>query len=122
MKALLLKTFVVAALMLAGTGSASAQFGNLMNKAKNAAKKEVKKQVNEVTEDVKSAVKEEAGATVNEQLGIEQPANEKSSEAQGSDDPLAGYTVTRTTTVTTTTTTPTTSSSSSSGSSSSNKG
>ena len=43
MKALLLKTFVVAALMLAGTGSASAQFGNLMNKAKNAAKKEVKK-------------------------------------------------------------------------------
>jgi len=59
------KIFMVAALMLLGTGSASAQFGSLMNKAKNAAKKEVKKQVDETKQDVK----EEAKAMVNEQVG-----------------------------------------------------
>ena len=74
--------FLFAALMLLGTGSASAQFGNLMNKAKNAAKKEVKKQV----DDAKDAVKDEAESTVNEQV-----ANVKGIEVlYGSDNQLVG--------------------------------
>ncbi len=65
----LIKTFVVAVLMLGGVNNANAQFGNLMNKAKNADKKEAKKQVNDAKADVKDAVKEQAEATVNEQVG-----------------------------------------------------
>ena len=50
--------------------TASAQFGSLLNKAKNAAKKEVNKQVNDAKSDakasVKASVKEKAESTVNE--------------------------------------------------------
>lgn len=68
-KTTILKTLMVAFLMLGGVNNANAQFGNLMNKAKNAAKKETKKQVNDAKADVKDAVKEQAEATVNEQVG-----------------------------------------------------
>lgn len=63
-KVTIIKTLVVAALLLGGTGSASAQFGSLVNKAKNAAKREAKKQVDET----KNAVKKEAEDAVNEQV------------------------------------------------------
>ena len=53
--------------------TASAQFGSLLNKAKNAAKKEVNKQVNDAKSDakasVKASVKEEAENAVNESKG-----------------------------------------------------
>ena len=61
-------TIMVAVLMLGGTGSASAQFGSLMNKAKNAAKNEVRKQVNDAKNDVKESVMQKAETTVNEQV------------------------------------------------------
>ena len=70
-KGLFIKTLVVAALLLGGTGSASAQFGGLVNKAKNAAKREAKKQVNDVKEEVKKEAEDAVNEQVAEVKGIE---------------------------------------------------
>ena len=83
-KQLIAKNIVVAALVLAGSSSAYAQFGNVLNRAKNAVKRETVKQANDAQWKAKSKVSNEIHETVRgEREKAKAAAEEAASEVTG---------------------------------------
>lgn len=81
---LITKTLVVAALVLGGSSSTYAQFGNVLNRAKNAVKREAVKQANDAQWKAKSKVYNEVNETVRgEREKGKAAAEEAASEATG---------------------------------------
>ena len=65
---LITKTLVVVALLLVGSSSTYAQFGNLLNRAKNAAKREAVKQANDAQWEAKNKALREVNEKKREEL------------------------------------------------------
>ena len=68
---LITKTLVVVALLLVGSSSTYAQFGNLLNRAKNAAKREAVKQANDAQWEAKNKALREVNEKKREELFVE---------------------------------------------------